>query len=163
MTRESETLEYGNDAASIHDKKVYDTKQRVELINNTKNAVLISIHQNKFSDSTVKGAQIFYRTEEDSLNFAESVNAELREICKNVRLPSKISDKIYIFKYISCPAVMLECGFISNSEENALLVTNEYQNKLALAIISGYLNYEDQLYKDTVGGTYESKNNILLY
>ena len=159
MTRDSETIDYPENCATIHEKKVYDTKSRVELINSANNPVLISIHQNKFDDSSVSGVQVFFGNNEKSSNLADSLTENLKSFVKTVRNPKQISDSIYIFKHISCPAIMIECGFISNSSENSLLNYNEYQNKLAISIISGYLSYENEL----CGGTNESQNSILLY
>lgn len=155
MTRESEDIDYPDNCDTIHKKKVYDTKCRVELINSYENAVVISIHQNNFNEESVNGAQVFYRSSDDSLILSENITAMLQEFALPVRLPSQISDSIYIFKNIMCPAVMLECGFLSNHEENALLQDNCYQNKLAASIIVGFLN--------SYGGTNENQNDILLY
>lgn len=155
LTRDSEEIYYPETTETIHDKKVFDTNSRVELINNTSNAVLISIHQNYFDNSSVSGAQIFYRDVADSLGLAEFISSNLNLITSKVRAPQQISDSIYIFKKISCPAILIECGFISNPSENTLLNSNTYQNKIAIAVITGYLQYENRL-TQTVGGTYES-------
>ena len=154
-TRDSEDIEYGESTISIHDKKVYDSNRRVDLINNTNNAVLISIHQNFYNDSNVTGAQVFYGNLNDSIGLAENITSNFKLFAAKVRIPCQISETIYIFKKINCPAVLIECGFISNYDENSLLTDKNYQNKIALAIISGYLQYENRL-NYTVGGTYES-------
>ncbi len=154
-TRDSEDIAYGDSALSIHDKKVYDSNRRVDLINNTDNAVLISIHQNFYDDISVAGAQVFYGNIIDSVDLAESISSNFKLFAAKVRTPCQISEAIYIFKKIDCPSVLIECGFISNPNENTLLTDGNYQNKIALAIISGYLQYENRL-NFSVGGTYES-------
>ena len=156
MTRDSEQIDYPDTAISIHDKKVYDSNRRVDLINNTGNCVVISIHQNYFDNNSVYGAQIFYGSSPNSSDLAEYISTDMSIFARKVRAPQQIADNIYIFKKISCPAVLVECGFISNQAENSTLNDNTYQNKLAIAIITGYLEYENRL-SQSVGGTlYES-------
>ena len=79
------------------------------------------------------------------------------------RAPKIISNDIYLFKNIDCPAVLVECGFLSNPDENALLDTDTYRTKLAMLIISGFLSCEDELANRICGGTNEVENSVLLY
>ena len=156
MTRADESIEYPEITETIHDKKVYDSKRRIDIINNTSNATLVSIHQNHFDDSSVIGAQIFYNSFENSSILADFVSTNLKEFAEKVRTPQKISDNIYIFRYAKCPSILIECGFISNEHENSLLINNNYQIKTSLAVIIGFLQYEN-LAEQSVGGMiYES-------
>lgn len=155
LTRSEEDIDYPSNCDTIRKKKVFDTKQRVELIRSYSDAILISIHQNNFSDSSVHGAQVFFRTPEDSYQLSENITDNLTQFSDLVRAPVQISDSIYIFSNIKCPAVMIECGFLSNHRENALLKTDTYQTKLAISILSGYLK--------SYGGTNEIQNSLLLY
>ncbi len=140
LTRSDEDIQYPEQADTIRKKKVYDQKTRVELINSTPNAVLISIHQNKFQTSRAWGGQVFYANRGDS--FAAEVQSKLNEVLypDSKRTAEKISDSIYLMKNITCPAVLIECGFLSNPEEAKLLETEEYQKKLAVVIIGEFLH-----------------------
>ena len=139
LTRESETLQYPDDSATIHAKKVWDQKQRVSLIRSTSNAVLISIHQNFYPDSRPHGAQVLYAAGEGSRMLGELSQHQLVTLLDPVAAP--ISDRIYLMREIDCPAILVECGFLSNPEEAARLQDPKHQNKLALALLSSYLEY----------------------
>ena len=75
---------------------------------------------------------------------------------ENRRIASKISDSIFLMNNISCPAILIECGFLSNPQEEALLKTHGYQLKISSIVASGYLSNENQLKKLYIGGTNES-------
>jgi N-acetylmuramoyl-L-alanine amidase len=144
MTRESEELSYPADADTIHEKKVYDTQRRTEQINDTENAVLLSIHQNQYSSETVTGAQVLYAKTDLSRQLAEtlqSVFAQKLSSGQN-RSASQISEDIYIMNHISCPAVLAECGFLSSPKEEELLLSASYQIRLSAAMVSAYLQNE---------------------
>ena len=140
---EYEDIEYPESAKSIANKKVYDQKRRAELINKTPNAVLISVHQNKFPHQSVSGPQSFFGKITGSDIFAEFVQSSVNSaICpNNRRVAAPIAQNLYLYKNIKCPAVLIECGFISNPNEEQLLNTNEYQMKIAVALTSAYLQY----------------------
>lgn len=165
LTRSCEDIDYPDEADSIRAKKVYDQKTRVALINSIPNGVLISIHQNNFIQGSARGAHVFYRNTEESLLLAGSVMDKLSVNVAGTenRAPKIISNDIYLFKNIDCPAVLVECGFLSNPDENALLDTDTYRTKLAMLIISGFLSCEDELANRICGGTNEVKNSVLLY
>ena len=120
---------------SIAAKKVSDLKERVRIVNETENAILISIHQNYFSDSKYFGAQTFYGSSEDSDELAYQLQAKLAEtlIPGNNRV-SKKADGIYLMEHIKKCGILLECGFISNPQENAKLSTPQYQKNLSSVI-----------------------------
>ena len=141
LTRETEDIDYPEEANTLRAKKVYDQKTRVALINSVENAVLISIHQNKYESSRASGSQVFYAN--DAEKFAALMQSRLTEMLapNNKRTASKIPDSIYLMNNIRCPAVLVECGFISNPDEARLLETDDYQKKLAVIIISEFFNY----------------------
>lgn len=122
---------------TIAQKKASDLKERVRIANEIENGIYISIHQNMFSDSKYTGAQVFYaKTKGSDLlantiqsGFVATVNPGSRRKCKQ-------SNKIYIMEHITKPAVLIECGFLSNPREEALLRNEEYQRKLCCIIAS---------------------------
>lgn len=128
-------------ASTLREKKVSDLKNRVSTIESISNAVLISIHQNTFTNKAYHGAQVFYRDGEESLALAQQTQDTLRRGVDpdNQRSPSKISDSIYLMKHITCPAILVECGFLSNPTEEGKLRNNSYQTQLAVCIVSAWL------------------------
>lgn len=143
MTRESELLDYPEAEVSIHDKKVWDQKQRVALINSLENPVLLSIHQNTYPDRRPRGTLVLYGKADGAEELAELMHGNLSaHLCPdNRRVAAPVSDSIYLMKRITCPAVLAECGFLSNPEEAKLLQTDAYQTKLALILYASYLQY----------------------
>lgn len=127
--------------ASIRDKKVSDMRKRLALYNNA--SVVISIHQNHFSESKYSGTQVFYSaTHSDSAILAESIRAAVVDWVQpqNKRELKKATDSIYLLYHAQTPAVLVECGFLSNPEEREKLKTPAYQQQMAFAIMAGYLN-----------------------
>ncbi len=143
MTRESEQLDYPESEQSIHAKKVWDQKRRVEQINAAECGVLISIHQNKYPDPRPSGTQVFYGKTSGSAELGVLLHENLTQcLCPdNRRVAAPISESIYLMKNVSCPAVLVECGFLSNRAETELLRSDEYQKKLALILYISYLQY----------------------
>lgn len=143
MTRSTSEISYPDAAGSIAARKVADQKQRVALINETPNAFVISIHQNQYPTPTPHGAQVLYGTAPEG----KALGGCLQELLvssldvQNRRVAAPIPDNIYLFKNISCPAVLVECGFLSNPEECRRLQTASYQTSLAMTILSSYLQY----------------------
>lgn len=143
LTRSAEALDYPESASTTHAKKVWDQQQRVALINALPNAVLVSIHQNKYPDARPRGAQALYGREEGSEVLAALMQDALtRCLCPdNRRVAAPISDSIYLMKSVRCPAVLVECGFLSNPEELARLKTPDCQTQLALVLAASYLQF----------------------
>lgn len=132
------------DSTTLRQEKVSDTKNRVALINSVSGGSLISIHQNTLPGyQTVHGAQVFYGTTDTSDMRAQSVQKALNSAVNqgNEKTSKPIGSDIYIMAHVSCPAILVECGFLSNSTETKMLLTPEYQTKLAVAIGCGYLQY----------------------
>ena len=120
---------------TIAAKKVSDLKQRVKIINETQNAILISIHQNHFADARYSGAQVFYAQTPQSNELAVNLqNAFRNTINPGSNRKVKKAESIYIMQHITCPGVLIECGFLSNPQEEYLLRTPEYQKKLCCVI-----------------------------
>ncbi len=140
MTRESEDIAYPEDAGTIRAKKVWDTKGRAEYINGVDNGFLISIHQNKFTSAKPSGSQVFYAPTDKSREAADIFQSKLRELAPgNRQNATQIPDSVYIMNHISCPAVLIECGFVSNAVEAKRLEDPEYQTALAATVIGAYL------------------------
>ena len=146
MTRRSEELDYPDSAGTIRAKKIADQKMRVDLINGTPNAVLLSIHQNIYPSPTPCGSQALYGKFNGSELFAELIylNAAQYIDPKNTRNSTGISDDIYLMKKAECPAVLIECGFLSNQEELKKLKSQEYQTKLAAVFAASYIQFTKQ-------------------
>lgn len=120
---------------TIAAKKVSDLRQRVKLVNELENALLISIHQNTFSDSQYRGAQIFYGPKGEG----EELAATLQDVfVETINLGSnrkaKKADGVYLMQHIDCTGILVECGFISNHEEEAMLREKSYQQKICSII-----------------------------
>ena len=134
MTRTTEASVY-TQGQTIAEKKVSDLRNRVEMVNESENALLLSIHQNNFSDSRYSGAQVFYVPKGASEQLAE----ELQEaFCQTVNPGSnrkaKKASGIYLLEKIEKTGVLIECGFLSNTEEEAKLRSASYQKKISCVI-----------------------------
>lgn len=145
LTRTGENSLADPDSATLRQEKVSDTKNRVALINSVSNGHLISIHQNTLpGHPSVHGAQVFYGKVADSDARAAAVQQALNSVVNvgNEKTAKPIGSDIYIMAHADCPAILVECGFLSNSAETRLLLSPEYQTKLAAAICCGYLQYQ---------------------
>lgn len=144
-TRTGEDILYPEECRTVRQRKVYDTKQRTALVNDLPEAVLLSIHQNILPDSpSTHGAIVFYNTEEGSVALAGQVQSALNETVNgsNKKESKKISKDIYLMNHVSHPAILVECGFLSNEKEVTLLQTEDYQKRLSVAIVAGFLHKE---------------------
>lgn len=144
MTRADEqALDY-HPEKSVRDNKVTDIKAREKIVNDTMNPVFISIHLNKFSDAQYHGAQVFYsKNNAGSRDLAERLQADLIAGADpaNHRQAKQAESTIYLMKKLDCPAVIVECGFLSNPTEEALLAQEDYHKQLAVCITCGYLQH----------------------
>lgn len=140
MVRENDVSVCDPEAATVSEKKVSDLKNRVRLVGETPNAILLSIHQNMFSESQYHGAQVFYAGASGSREMAECMQELLRTALDPANhRQSKQANTVYLLNKIHCPGILVECGFLSNPEEEALLETADYQKKLAAAIAAGLI------------------------
>lgn len=147
---------------TLADMKRTDLNHRVKRIEETPNGVLISIHQNYYSGSKNQGAQVFYaptpESEAWSIHTQQLLTANLNP--ENHRKNKPIPKSIYLMNHISCPAILIECGFLSSPEEAAMLEDKNYQGRIAATMLSSYMTYS---FYGTEEQTNESKNSILLH
>jgi len=140
MTREEDKDLASEQATS---RKNEDLRARANLITETAPVVMVSIHQNSFPEAEVDGAQVFYYSgSEEGKRLGTMVQERLKsEISDGNHRVAKANKEYYLLKKSSCPAVIVECGFLSNPTEAALLATEEYQEKIAFAIHLGIMEY----------------------
>ena len=134
MTRTSDVSIYTT-GDTIAQKKASDLKERVRIVNEIGNALLISIHQNQFSDSRYSGAQVFYAKTEGSKELGQQLQTKLVEsLNPGSNRKSKPISGVYLMERINCTGVLVECGFLSNPREESRLRDSEYQKKLCCVI-----------------------------
>ncbi|MBE7017358.1 MAG: N-acetylmuramoyl-L-alanine amidase [Ruminococcaceae bacterium] len=143
LTRSSEILAYPEDKTTISDMKRWDQKTRLKLINSVSNAVLISIHQNKFPDGKPFGPQVLYGNDGESEYFGTLCHDYLNTyLCpQNRRVATPAPKDIFLIKNAACTAILVECGFLSNANDLIMLCKADYQTKIAAVLLSAYLNY----------------------
>lgn len=145
MTRESDVSTEDEGLTTIRSKKSSDLHNRMEIMENTDNAIFVSVHQNHFSSSKYYGAQVFYSknfSEQSSLlaqNIQENIVLNLQP--ENSRQIKPCTSSVYLIYNAVKPAVLVECGFLSNYEEAEKLKTEDYQKQMAFCIAIGILNY----------------------
>lgn len=129
---------------TIAAKKVSDLKERVRIVETTPNGILVSIHQNFFAQSIYSGAQVFYGSNKDSFSLAKTLQTNLiSAVNRGSKRSAKKATGIYLMEHVSCPAILIECGFLSNPQEEALLRSSDYQKKLCCVIgntLSEFIN-----------------------
>ena len=113
----------------------------------TENGVLLSVHQNMFTNAKYHGAQVFYAPTQGSQEFAVHTQEVLRQTVDpaNQRQAKLIPDSVYLMNHITCPAILVECGFLSNPEEERNLRSEDYQLQLAAALAGAWLQYSEEL------------------
>lgn len=143
LTRDSDRDLSDEDALSISQKKVSDIRNRVELVNSTANAMLISIHCNSFEESKYHGAQVFYNGRGSSQELSNAMQSTIQKTVDstNLRQSKKIRPDVYLMQHIEVPGVLVECGFLTNPGELLRLNTDDYQNQLAVAIAVTVTNH----------------------
>ncbi len=144
VTRDSDRSIHDQGIEGIANQKSSDMDNRLALFNKYDNAVCISIHQNQFTDAKYSGAQMFYaNTNAESESLAQSLQTQFHEQLqpKNDREIKLCGSELFLCYYCDNPTVMVECGFLSNPDEAALLTTEEYQQKVAFTIFSGIVNW----------------------
>lgn len=145
LTRSEDISIHDASASTLREKKVSDIHNRVNLVNGLENATLISIHQNSYPGTSCQGTQVFYGDETLSLPLARKIQETVR-VCldpDNARTPQHIPSSVYLMNHISCRAVLVECGFLSNPEEDLLLQEEAYQMKLAMVLAASYIQCGD--------------------
>jgi len=140
MTRETDTGLYSDTDSR---KKMADMKKRCEIIEESGADLVVSIHQNSYHEESVSGGQVFYyRDSSKGKALAEILQDRFDYVLgdQNRRLP-KANGNYYLLLHVKCPIVIVECGFLSNRKEAALLNSGEYQDKLAYTIHMGIMEY----------------------
>lgn len=134
MIRTTDTSVYTS-GQTISQKKVSDLKQRVRIVDRTYNALLLSIHQNTFPEEKYSGAQVFYGNIQGSEELAKELQQELvSSLNPGSNRKAKQGKGIYLLDKTSAPGVLIECGFLSNRQEEEKLRSPEYQKKLCCVI-----------------------------
>ncbi|MCQ2420035.1 MAG: N-acetylmuramoyl-L-alanine amidase [Clostridia bacterium] len=146
MIREQDIAVYSEGCSTISEKKGSDLKGRVRMVNETPGALLVSIHQNFFEQSKYYGAQVFYAPTKTSDQWADQTQQLLREcVDSGNRRESKPASSVYLMKHVNCPAILVECGFLSNPGEEKKLQESSYQKSIACALcisVNRYLAQE---------------------
>lgn len=142
MTRSKDVSIHDSTALTLREKKISDLHNRVAMIESAENATLISIHQNSYPEQKYRGMQVFYANDEPSLLLAQHIQDNVRIFLdpENKRQPLKIPNSVYLMNHISCRAVLVECGFLSNPRDDQLLQENAYQIKVVITIAAAGLN-----------------------
>ena len=138
----TEDISIHTEGETIASKKVSDLKNRAGIINQTYNAVLVSIHQNYFYDQRYSGAQVFYANTAGSADLAQKMQTQFVATLNpgsNRRI--KKASGIYLMENIKCPGILIECGFLSNPQEEAKLLSDRYQKDICCVIASILSSY----------------------
>lgn len=150
LTRSSDVGLYGVATSGLKKK---DMQKRKEIINNAKPSLVVSVHMNYYSLSTRRGAQVFYKNgDENGKSLANSVQKSFNEMKSATRECSALTGDYYILNCSEYPSIIAECGFLSNPEEEKLLLTDDYREDIAYAIFKGVIAY---LTDQTFGEIYE--------
>ena len=144
MVRTTDISIHNENSITLREKKVSDIRNRAAIMEEYENCFYVSIHQNKYEDSRIWGAQTFYSPNDKASKalaqfIQTSIATELQP--DNKRLIKESGTSIYVLYNATKPAVMVECGFISNPNELSQLKTEEYQSEMAFSIMSGIINY----------------------
>lgn len=143
LTRSDENAIYDLDSKTLKQKKISDIHNRVKIGNESSADIFVSIHLNKIPQEQYWGWQCFYKEgNEASTKLAKSLQNNLNQAIQkeNKRVAMKL-DTVYIMKHVEIPISIVECGFLSNKEEEQQLLEDSYQNKLAWGIYNGIMEY----------------------
>ena len=144
MTREEDKLVYSEGTTNIYNKRKQDLTRRKDIMDTSGAHIVVSMHMNSFPETKYYGAQTFYPPDSpDSLKLAASIQTSMREMLdkNNKRQPQVQKDPFVILVDLKTPTIIVECGFLSNAEEEKKLGTDEYQSKVAAAVKDGIDKY----------------------
>ncbi|MBQ9552095.1 MAG: N-acetylmuramoyl-L-alanine amidase [Clostridia bacterium] len=144
LLRESDSLIGDNSLPTIRQRKVSDIRRRLAMVEMNPDSLLISIHQNHFTDPKYDGAQVFYSgNDPQSRLLADCIQEAIvtRLQPDNTREIKQTGSNIYLLYHCKTPAVMVECGFLSNPAEAARLKDEAYQKEMAFSVLCGILKY----------------------
>ena len=141
LLREEDISLHDSSAETLREKKRSDLKNRVAAVEGVEGGTLLSIHQNTYPSGKYHGAHVFYAPTEHSRELAEHVQSSIKAALQqdNERAVKQIPDTVYIMNHVTCPAILIECGFLTNPEEEALLRDDSYQRQLAAVIAAAWL------------------------
>lgn len=162
MTRTEDTGTEDDSSGKISARKVSDLKNRLELMNSNPDAVFVSIHLNKFTTSAANGAQVFYSPNTDASGIlGESIQSSVISMLQpeNTRVIKRGTSSTYLLHKAQIPAVIVECGFLSNSAELKRLKEEDYQSKMAFCVAVGIIKFFEE--KEDNNGI-QSKNAVRL-
>lgn len=143
LTRSDENAIYDLDKNTLREKKISDIRNRVKIGNSSSADIFVSVHLNKIPQQQYWGWQCFYNSNnEKSMDLAKKIQSNLNSVIQkdNKRVAMKL-DSVYIMKHVEIPISIVECGFLSNPEEEQLLLDDVYQDRLALGIFNGIVDY----------------------
>ena len=143
LTRSDENAIYDLDTKTLRQKKISDIRNRVKIGNESSADIFVSIHLNKIPQQQYDGWQTFYNAKSaEGQKLAVSIQNNLNDaIQKENNRVAKTIENIYIVKHVEIPTTIVECGFLSNPDEEKMLLDNEYQNRLAWGIYNGIVDY----------------------
>ena len=144
LTRDSDSGTEDDETAAIATRKKSDLSNRLSLMKDNPDAIYVSIHLNKFTTSAANGAQVFYtKNYTEARDLAQAVQSNIVELIQpqNTRVIKQGTSSTYLLKNATVPAVIVECGFLSNSAELEKLKSSEYQSQMAFAISGGIINF----------------------
>lgn len=147
MIRDGDYSVHDPEAKTVRQQKRSDLMNRLDLLRGTPGALAVSIHQNKFEESYVHGTQVFYGAAPGSEELAEIIQTMIAGYLQpdNERKIKKADHALYILvNNDKNPAVMVECGFLSNPQEAECLQEEDYQKKLAMLIGASLIKYQNQ-------------------
>ena len=144
MTRDSDTGTEDDESLSIQKRKKSDLSNRLRLMKDNKNAIFVSVHLNKFTTSAASGAQVFYtKNYDEAYTLANCVQSSIKSMIQpeNARVVKQGTSSTYLLKNAQVPAIIVECGFLSNKQELEKLKDEQYQSQMAFAIVSGIMDF----------------------
>ena len=117
-------------------------QRRAEIIRSSNPVAVVSVHQNFFSQTSRRGAQVFFcESSEHSKTLAALVQTSLNSMPECVKKTAALAGDYYILNTSEAPAIIVECGFLSNPDDEALLLSASYQKKISRAIAEGVLSF----------------------
>lgn len=142
LTRREDSDLSDLEAETIAQKKVTDIRNRVSLVNEHSGSILLSIHMNSFPQSRYYGPQVFYGSMGESKSLGELLQKNLLTLVpENQRKAKPISPEVYLMNHVTVPAVLVECGFLTNEEELEHLKSEDYQKQLAVILAVSAANH----------------------
>ena len=141
LLREEDISLHTGDANTLREKKRSDLKNRTAAIEAVEGGTLISIHQNTYPGSRYHGTHVFYAPTDGSQALADHVQNSIKTALQpdNERAVKQIPDTVYIMNHITCPGILIECGFLTNPAEEAMLRDPDYQRKLSAVIAAAWM------------------------